>query len=82
MVGEQELGRASGARMGKRPAGRACGGDPVDAGDGLVVAGDHAFGVELGERDLQPGAVATDLVDAVQLEVEEFAGAQPDGSGQ
>ena len=32
--------------------------------------------------DLQPGAGATDLVDAVQLQVEEFADAQPDGSGQ
>ena len=68
--------------MGQRPASGACGGDPVDEGDGLVVEGDHALGVELAEEDLQPGAVAADLVDAVQLEVEELSDAQPDGSGQ
>ena len=68
--------------MRQRLTGRAGGGDPVDEGDGLVVEGDHAFGVELAEGDLQPGAVATNLVDAVQLEVEELSDAQPDGSGQ
>ena len=50
-------------------------GDPVDQRDGLVVEGDHAFGVELAERDLEPCAVATNLVDAVELEVEQLADA-------
>ena len=61
---------------------RAGGDDPVDEGDGLVVEGDHAFGVELTERDFQPGAVPGDLVHTVQFQVEQFADAKPDRSGQ
>ena len=44
-------------------------------GDGFVVEGDHAFGVEFAERDFEPGAVPGDLVDAVEFEVQQFSDA-------
>jgi hypothetical protein len=80
-VGEEELGRPPGFRVLHRPAGRAGRGDAVDQRDGVVVKGDHALAVELAERDFQPGAGAGDLVDAVELEVAQFADAQPGGAG-
>jgi len=82
VVGEQELSFAPVAGMWQRPAVRADAGDVVDQLDGLVVEGDHPLGLQLPERDLQPGPVARQLVDAVQLKVEQLADAQPAGALQ
>ena len=54
----------------------------VDQVEDLLVEGDHPLGVELAERDFQPGALAGDLVHAVEFEVEQFADAQPAGALQ
>jgi hypothetical protein len=45
------------------PAGTAGGGGAVDEFDVLVVEGDHALGVDLAERDLEPRAVPARLVE-------------------
>ena len=50
--------------------------------DGFVVEGNHAFGVEFAERNFEPGAVPGDLVNAVELEIQQFTDAQPDCSGE
>jgi hypothetical protein len=75
-VGQQELDPAAVARVRQRPAGRARGGDAIDDRQHVVVEGDHPVGLELAERDLQPGALSGHLVDAVELEVDEFADPQ------
>ena len=75
VVGEQELGGSTGSWMRQRAAWGAGGGDTVDERYGFVVEGDHAFGVELAERDLEPGSVFGDLVDAVEFKVQQFADA-------
>ena len=79
VVGEEELDETPGARVDERTSLGARGDDAVDEGDRLVVEGDHPFGVELAERDLQPRAVARDLVDAVEFEVEQLPDAKPAG---
>ena len=43
--------------------------------DGLVVEGNHAFGVELAERHLQPRSVPVDLMHAVELEIQQLTDA-------
>ncbi|OHV47346.1 hypothetical protein BCD48_18430 [Pseudofrankia sp. BMG5.36] len=80
VVGEKEIGGPAGARMRERPARRAGLGDAVEQVEGVVVEGDHPLGVELAERDLQPASLGGDLVDAVELEVEQFADAQAAGT--
>ena len=81
-MGEQELDRLAGARVRQRPAGRAVRDDPVDQVEGLVVDGHHPLGVQLAQRDLQPGPGAGDLVHAVQFQVEQLADAHPGGAQQ
>ena len=54
----------------------------VDQVADVGVDRDHAFGVKLVERDLQPAAVFGQVVDAVELEVEQFPDPQPAGSLQ
>ena len=66
----------------QRTSGCAGSGDPVDQINGLVVERDHPFGVELPERNLQPGTVPGDFVDAVEFEVQQFTDAKPDGAGE
>ena len=61
VVGEQELGGAAVSRVRQRPARGAELGDLVDQGEGLLVEGDHPLGVELAERDFQPGALSRGL---------------------
>ncbi len=46
-------------------------------GEDFFVEWDHAFGVEFAERDLQPGSLPGDLMDAVEFEVEQLADPQP-----
>ena len=75
VVGEEKLCRPFGARVWERPSGAACCGDAVDEGDGFVVERNHAFGVELAERDFQPRAVPDDLVDTIEFEIQEFTDA-------
>ena len=82
VVGEEELGRRPVRGCGSGRPSRAGGDDPVDQGDGLLVEGHHPLGVEFAERDFQPGAVAGDLVHAVELEVQQFADTQPARSWQ
>ena len=54
-------------RPGERVAVEQC---AVDEGEDFLVERDHGFGVELAERDLEPGSLPGDLVDAVEFEVE------------
>ena len=82
VVGEQEVGGLASTGMAQRPACGPVPGDRVDQGDGVVVEGHHPLGGELAERDLQPGALAGDLVHAVQLEAGELTDAHPGGSEQ
>src|SRR5690606_5661708 len=49
---------------------------------GFGVERDHAFGAELAERNLQPGAVRAELDEAVEFEVEQFTNAHPGGAQQ
>lgn len=44
------------------------------------LSGNHAFGLELAERDLQSRALPGDLVHAVELEVEQLADTQSAGA--
>ena len=46
----------------------------VEQGDGLGIKGDHPLGAELADRDAQPGAVITEVDDAVELEDDVFCG--------
>ena len=78
-TGEKELDEAEGAWVPQRAAWGPVGHDAVDDDERLVVEGDHALGAELPERHLEPGSLARDLVDAVELEVEQFSDAQPAG---
>ncbi|GGL10342.1 hypothetical protein GCM10011588_25970 [Nocardia jinanensis] len=80
VVGEQELGRFSGAWVRYRSSGTAYFDDPVDEFDCFVVEWDHAFGVESSEWDFQPGSFAGNLVEAVDFEVEQFPDPQAAGS--
>jgi len=50
--------------------------------EGVVVERHHPFGVELAERDFQPGALTGDLVDAVEFEVEQLTDPQTGGARQ
>ena len=52
------------------------GDDAVDQRDGFLVEGHHALGVQLAQRNLQPRALAGDLVHAVQFQVDELTDAQ------
>jgi hypothetical protein len=82
----QELDRAAGAWVEQRPAASSDGGPLVEGGQGGVVEGDGAFGVQLAERDAQPGAVVAVVDEAVEFEVEELAeaeaGAAQDADGE
>ena len=66
----------------QRPAGGAPGDDPVHDDERFVVEGHHAFGAELAQRHLQPGAMPVDLVHAVQLEIAQLPQPQPSGPGE
>jgi hypothetical protein len=81
-MGEQELHRSAVAAVRQRTTGRSEFNDPVDDRDGVVVERDHPLGLELAERHLQPGTLAGDLVDAVELEVAELADPDPSGAGE
>ena len=61
-VGEQELRRPPVAGVRYRPAVGAKQDDPVDHLKDLGIEGNHSFGGEFPERDLQPGTVVADLV--------------------
>jgi hypothetical protein len=56
--------------------------DAVDQVEDLCVDGHHPFGVEFAVGDHQPAAMIGNLVDAVQLEIEQFPDPQPAGSLQ
>jgi hypothetical protein len=77
LVGEQELDHAAAAGVAQRPARGTVHHDAVHQLQGLLVQRHHAFGVELAQGDLQPGALASDLVDAVQLQVAQLTDPQP-----
>ena len=56
-------------------------GDPcVEQGEGAGIEGDHAFGGKFADGDFEPGAVRGEVDDAVELEVEELAGADAGGA--
>ena len=80
--GEQEVGGAAGSWVRDRAARAAGGADAVDQGEGLGVGRNHQFGVQLAQRDLEPGAGAGDVDDGVELEVEQLADAQATGALQ
>ena len=77
MVGEEELSAPPGSGVREWATLRTGGDNAVDQGDRLVVERHHPLGVELAKRDFQPGAVAWDLVDAVEFQVEQLSDAQP-----
>jgi hypothetical protein len=68
--------------MPQRPARGAVGDDAVHHLQGVLIDGDHALGVQLAQRDLDPGAVAGNLVHAVQLQVQQLPDAHPGRTGQ
>jgi hypothetical protein len=76
VVSKQELDGPPRTWVWDRAAIRACGDYAVDQGHRLVVERHHPFGVELAKRDLQPGAIALQLMDAVELEIEQLTDAQ------
>ncbi|BCO36221.1 hypothetical protein MHEC_28590 [Mycobacterium heckeshornense] len=82
LMSEQELDRLAGAWVWQWLAGRAVRDDAVDQLEGLVVDGHHPLGVELAQRNLQPGPGAGNLMHTVQFQVEQFADAHPGGAQQ
>ncbi|BAS11987.1 hypothetical protein AHiyo8_02900 [Arthrobacter sp. Hiyo8] len=68
--GEQEVCGAAGARMRQCPLGTPFAHPLVQGGQGRVIERDHALGVELAQRDLEPGAVTGKVLEAVEFEVE------------
>ena len=82
LVGEQELDRLAGARVRQRLARRAVRDDPVDELQSLIVDGHHPLGIELAQRNLQPGPGAGHLMHAIKFQVEQLADAHPGGAQQ
>jgi len=82
LVGEQEVGQLAGARVAQRPARGAVRDDPVDEPGGFLVDGHHPLGVELAQRDLQPGPGAGDLMHTIQFQVAQLSDAHPGGPQQ
>jgi hypothetical protein len=80
VVSEQELSGPSAAGVWHRSPVAAEDDDAVDQVEALCVDGHHPFGVEFAVGDLQPAAMIGNLVDAVQLEIEQFPDPQPAGS--
>ena len=56
MLGEEVVDRLPGLRMDVSTLGAALSGPGVERGDGFSVERDRAFGAELAERDVEPGA--------------------------
>ena len=77
MLDEQEVGGLAGAGVWQGALGAALRCPSVQRVEGRLVQGDGAFGAELAQWDLQPAAVTGEVEQAVQLEVEQFAQAQP-----
>ena len=67
---EEEVGGLAVARMRQCPLRPALSAPAVQSCEGDLVQGDGAFGGELAEGDLEPAAVAGEVEQAVQLEVE------------
>jgi len=80
LVGEQELDQLTGARVRQRLARRAVRDNPVDQLKGLLVDGHHPLGVELAQRDLQPGPGTGNLVHTIQFQIQQLADAHPGGT--
>jgi len=77
VLGEQEVGEHPGAWVRQRPV-RTTEADPlVEHGDGGRRQRHHAFGGELAQRYLQPGAGGPVVDDAAQFQVEQLADPQP-----
>ena len=49
----------------------------VEQREGLGIEWDHALGAEFADGDAQPGAVITEVDDAVELEVQQLTDAHP-----
>ena len=71
-----EVDRSVGSGMLHRSAGASVSSPFVEGCEGGFVDGDGAFGVEFADRDTQPGAVVVVVGEAVEFEVQEFAGSQ------
>jgi len=76
VLDEQEVGGLAVAGMRQRPLVPSLGGPGVQRRQGCLVQRDGALAGELAEGDLEPAAVAGEVEQAVQLEVEQFAQAQ------
>jgi hypothetical protein len=77
---EQELSQPAVAGVGQRTLSAPFCDPGVDHLDGVGVQRHHAFGVELADRHPQPGAVAGEVQQAVQFQVEQFADAHAGGA--
>src|SRR5262249_8515707 len=78
--GEHEVAQPSVTGVGQRPLPAPTSDPGVEGGEGFGVERDHAFGAELADGDLEPGAVGAEVDETVQFEVQQFADAQPGGS--
>ena len=77
VLGEQEVGRFAGARMGVGPLLAAVPSPGVESSHGGGVERDGSLGAQLAERDAQPRAGGPVVDDAAELQVEALAQAQP-----
>ena len=80
MFEEQELSQPAVAGVGQRALPAPLGDPGVDHLHNVGVQRHHAFGVQLADRHSQPGAVAGEVQQAVQLQVEQFADAHAGGA--
>ena len=77
VLGEQEVGELPGAWM-RQWSVRPTLGDPfVEGGDGGRRQRHHAFGGELAQRHLQPGAGGPVVDDAAEFQVKQLTDSQP-----
>jgi hypothetical protein len=75
LVGQQELHQSAAAWVAERAPRRTVGGDTIDDHQRLVIQRHHPLGIQLPERDLEPGALAWYLMHAVELQVHQLTDA-------
>ena len=80
MFEEQELSEPAVSGVGQRALAAPLGDPCIDHLHGVGLQRHHAFGVQLADRHSQPGAVAGEVQQAVQFQVEKFADAHAGGA--
>lgn len=72
MVRKQEVGWSAGSGMRQCPTWRSGLDDAINDNESIFVERNHALGVQLAERHLQPRSMSGDLVNAVELEIQQL----------